>query len=105
MRNVWSAASPRAKCDDWSDARDGHEPPAGFVLMSGLLDHRIGLVNPHRQLIKIQLQLGQQQAHGADRKSTRLNSSHQIISYPAFSLKKKTNSHTTHTLHPLPHTL
>ena len=42
------------------------EPPAGFVLMTGLLDHRIGLVNPHRQLIKIQLQLGQQ-AHGARR--------------------------------------
>jgi hypothetical protein len=38
---------------------------AGFVLMSGLLDHRNGLVNPHRQLIKIQPQLGEQQAHGA----------------------------------------
>src|SRR5258708_28455501 len=31
-----------------------------------------------------------------DRKSTRLNSSHQIISYAVFCLKKKT--HTTHTL-------
>src|SRR5258708_19750710 len=29
-------------------------------------------------------------APGPDRKSTRLNSSHQIISYPASSLKKKT---------------
>src|SRR5438552_11090031 len=29
----------------------------------------------------------------ADRKSTRLNSSHQIISYAVFCLKKKTNSH------------
>src|SRR5438552_9180609 len=29
---------------------------------------------------------------GADRKSTRLNSSHQIISYAAFCLKKKTGS-------------
>src|SRR5258708_8337946 len=27
---------------------------------------------------------------GRDRKSTRLNSSHQIISYPVFCLKKKT---------------
>src|SRR5258708_12627662 len=33
-----------------------------------------------------------------DRKSTRLNSSHQIISYPLFSLKKKTISHP----HPTP---
>src|SRR5258708_19581495 len=34
-----------------------------------------------------------------DRKSTRLNSSHQIISYAAFSLKKKKHQHstTTHT--------
>src|SRR5258708_14045485 len=32
-----------------------------------------------------------------DRKSTRLNSSHQIISYAVFSLKKKKNSqHTAH---------
>src|SRR5258708_25979242 len=29
--------------------------------------------------------------HTADRKSTRLNSSHQIISYAVFCLKKKTN--------------
>src|SRR5258708_16327021 len=28
-----------------------------------------------------------------DRKSTRLNSSHQIISYPVFSLKKKKKKH------------
>src|SRR5947208_17099801 len=28
--------------------------------------------------------------HGRDRKSTRLNSSHQIISYAVFCLKKKT---------------
>src|SRR5258708_21173933 len=28
--------------------------------------------------------------HGGDRKSTRLNSSHQIISYAVFCLKKKT---------------
>src|SRR5258708_28545643 len=30
-----------------------------------------------------------------DRKSTRLNSSHQIISYSAFFLKKKKNTHMT----------
>src|SRR5258708_8333219 len=34
---------------------------------------------------------------GSDRKSTRLNSSHQIISYAVFSLKKKKNSTHTHT--------
>src|SRR5258708_12492190 len=33
------------------------------------------------------------QANGQDRKSTRLNSSHQIISYAVFSLKKKKTSH------------
>src|SRR5947208_14992855 len=30
--------------------------------------------------------------HGEDRKSTRLNSSHQIISYAVFCLKKKTRN-------------
>src|SRR5258708_8450704 len=38
-----------------------------------------------------------------DRKSTRLNSSHQIISYAVFCLKKKTK-HTQHTPHPTTHT-
>src|SRR5260221_4696719 len=32
---------------------------------------------------------GQRRAHGADRKSTRLNSSHTVISYAVFCLKKK----------------
>src|SRR5258708_25634359 len=34
---------------------------------------------------------------GKDRKSTRLNSSHQIISYAVFCLKKKKNAETTNT--------
>src|SRR5258708_17035036 len=33
---------------------------------------------------------------GEDRKSTRLNSSHQIISYAVFCLKKKKTEHTAH---------
>src|SRR5258708_10083877 len=37
-----------------------------------------------------------------DRKSTRLNSSHQIISYAVFCLKKKTNTTTTHLGLPVP---
>src|SRR5258708_22318368 len=41
---------------------------------------------------------------GRDRKSTRLNSSHQIISYAVFCLKKKTpKSDTTTYLSQLPH--
>src|SRR5258708_14138928 len=45
--------------------------------------------------------VAQQPAHelGRDRKSTRLNSSHQIISYAAFCLKKKN----TRTVHLNPH--
>src|SRR3990170_7326458 len=34
---------------------------------------------------------GRARSVGVDRKSTRLNSSHQIISYAVFCLKKKTN--------------
>src|SRR5258708_22046633 len=36
---------------------------------------------------------------GVDRKSTRLNSSHQIISYAVFCLKKKKNSFDKHFQH------
>src|SRR5256885_6125428 len=58
-------ASRRAPCD------------AGACLLRrhGLLRHRLS-----RQLSAL---------HGADRKSTRLNSSHLVISYAVFCLKKK----------------
>src|SRR5256885_5070429 len=36
-------------------------------------------------------QLGPEECHQADRKSTRLNSSHLVISYAVFCLKKKKN--------------
>src|SRR5258708_18457504 len=39
--------------------------------------------------------VGKQPAHLLDRKSTRLNSSHQIISYAVFCLKKKKKKKTT----------
>src|SRR2546429_2271281 len=44
-------------------------------------DRRVGRVGKQRQ--------GQQRMGGADRKSTRLNSSHGYISYAVFCLKKK----------------
>src|SRR5256885_7497867 len=42
---------------------------------------------------------------GADRKSTRLNSSHLVISYAVFCLKKKTLDHSRPLLHPSAHRL
>src|SRR5258708_20286149 len=39
-------------------------------------------------------QVSSQHSQALDRKSTRLNSSHQIISYAAFCLKKKKTLHT-----------
>src|SRR5258708_25651550 len=41
---------------------------------------------------------GQRRGAGTDRKSTRLNSSHQIISYAVFCLKKKTDKQVNATL-------
>src|SRR5438132_9114987 len=40
------------------------------------------------------------EAHAADRKSTRLNSSHTVISYAVFCLKKKTKT-TKHSREPI----
>src|SRR5947207_3536615 len=37
-------------------------------------------------------------ARHSDRKSTRLNSSHTVISYAVFCLKKKSTAHTNHAL-------
>src|SRR5438552_13405474 len=43
------------------------------------------------QAVRDQVEERRLRRRGADRKSTRLNSSHQIISYAVFCLKKKTN--------------
>src|SRR3712207_7479394 len=42
-----------------------------------------------RRLVQLALEVAQPPAHTADRKSTRLNSSHANISYAVFCLKKK----------------
>src|SRR5258708_25265194 len=46
------------------------------------------------QPAEVRRQIRRRRAQGLDRKSTRLNSSHQIISYAVFCLKKKKNTRT-----------
>src|SRR5256885_9463462 len=57
------------------------------VLQQGFVA-RVGLLAP-RELGQRQRALGQGLEDQADRKSTRLNSSHLVISYAVFCLKKK----------------
>src|SRR5258708_22278070 len=54
--------------------------PAGAPVAGGVAIQRIQVVR-----------IAQRRAERLDRKSTRLNSSHQIISYAVFCLKKKKN--------------
>src|SRR5438034_7915412 len=53
----------------------------GFFELASLLDQWADLLHPFVE-------------QGRDRKSTRLNSSHTVISYAVFCLKKKTKTHT-----------
>src|SRR5688500_20327599 len=59
------------------------------VLEGERLDHRVG--DDHLEARGLFQQRVEPRAHaaGADRKSTRLNSSHLVISYAVFCLKKK----------------
>src|SRR5256885_6781062 len=50
----------------------------------------------HRLIPKIQSGTVWVNCHSTDRKSTRLNSSHLVISYAVFCLKKKKNQILTH---------
>src|SRR5258708_31361422 len=56
-------------------------------------DFRLQLLGPNRAGIPFKF-LAKVEGDSLDRKSTRLNSSHQIISYAVFCLKKKTNKTT-----------
>src|SRR5256885_6615347 len=63
------------------------------------------LVDRHRRTGEVGVWLGTAAVGGRghdrqDRKSTRLNSSHLVISYAVFCLKKKNNIHLVFTLHP-----
>src|SRR5258708_9402156 len=83
----------------------GEEPRRAFGLLGALLDdpaHQeglrivfcvlVGIDDPQTFLVRGVIQ---------DRKSTRLNSSHQIISYAVFCLKKK-NTHSITSTSPTP---
>src|SRR2546426_7486853 len=69
---------------------DRGERPA-FLAQTSPLPER--LIRPH-PFVAREVELGQLEANGCgrmrDRKSTRLNSSHLVISYAVFCLKKKT---------------
>src|SRR2546430_8383949 len=53
--------------------------------------HEDQLVGPRGRCLSGAGRFAELSAHGADRKSTRLNSSHSQISYAVFCLKKKNN--------------
>src|SRR5258708_20151501 len=65
-----------------SEERNQLRPRSEVAVQALGEDAPQGRASAHRRLPKDEVPMG-------DRKSTRLNSSHQIISYPVFSLKKK----------------
>src|SRR5256885_12138559 len=68
---------------------------AGFIAKR--FDGKLGTVSEDGQALLAQLRGQSEAVVQADRKSTRLNSSHLVISYAVFCLKKKKNYNTTHT--------
>src|SRR5258708_20036535 len=67
---------------------------SGQMLARVIIAHVHGFnVGIEKLLLAGVLLLDQLQYASKDRKSTRLNSSHQIISYAVFCLKKKKNKH------------
>src|SRR5258708_31417645 len=64
-----------------------------------LVEHHTQRVNVAPRIERRALHLLWRYVAKRDRKSTRLNSSHQIISYAVFSLKKKKRSDITDPLH------
>src|SRR5256885_8414225 len=72
----------------------------GLAVLACVVPRRGGGVGrdeaPRRGVLAIEQRcipvVGEHAAHAPDRKSTRLNSSHLVISYAVFCLKKKKNS-------------
>src|SRR5260221_1793137 len=73
-------------------------PPRSTLFPYTTLFRSIGHQRQHGQRHQVE---GNQLAHGlADRKSTRLNSSHTVISYAVFCLKKKKKRRKPHPAFP-----
>src|SRR3712207_6924091 len=72
--------------------------PVGHVVVPAVVVGEVGDLDTrrHRPALPPPTQHQQAGVPGADRKSTRLNSSHANISYAVFCLKKKKYYHTTH---------
>src|SRR5437879_10988709 len=83
-RNVWAARRTEVRSDTSSDTHCARA--AGYRLWIAL---RTGLV---RSSERVASTTPPPRAARADRKSTRLNSSHRCISYAVFCLKKKRNT-------------
>src|SRR2546426_9101728 len=71
----------------------GNTPQAGVSISPGA--HRLRIVRDGFQPVDLAIRLASGQDL-RDRKSTRLNSSHLVISYAVFCLKKKKNRHDKH---------
>src|SRR5436190_14834736 len=68
--------------------------PRNSLQVSGAGTSRMGAISLRASEGTIELDGDRAHARGADRKSTRLNSSHTVISYAVFCLKKKKNNKT-----------
>src|SRR5258705_7104040 len=66
------------------------------TLFRSVSQFEIGSAPANRGFVHVQLRLLAGRTDTADRKSTRLNSSHLGISYAVFCLKKKKNSYAHH---------
>src|SRR5258708_31327158 len=80
FRSLKCARTEFRKTSQRSRKRSDDKPPPSTTSISFLAV---------RRLLRVQIDRGWPGLTATDRKSTRLNSSHQIISYAVFCLKKK----------------
>src|SRR5258708_29186612 len=91
-------------------SRSGIMPPSASLVATDPTPHiedylvlllvKASFLDPHARSLTREARIpgfNQGIRHEVDRKSTRLNSSHQIISYAVFCLKKKKKNKNTHT--------
>src|SRR5256885_11959999 len=78
---------------------------AGHDDLTGVVHHHLGVATVLEGFVALRhdLQLRVREAGLRDRKSTRLNSSHLVISYAVFCLKKKKYKLRTHQVHYMNH--
>src|SRR5256885_12142670 len=100
--SAWNDLEPLLEVSEYRKGeplvRQGSTSMEQFFILDGILKRVVSNPQGKEMILRFAAETDMDTSYAADRKSTRLNSSHLVISYAVFCLKKKKIHHETLTM-------